>query len=174
MAIYHYIPGAQPSPGHHGAAVVVLKAYNQGGVGGLGLARLVQTTPNRCVVDATIDGLPEGHYQVKVHEYGDMSQGCDRLVPIDISVSVYIHNVIFVSRHYCVGYIHFCIALVLSCGDVFTVSGSAESGSLGTIMADGTGRATFQTFTEHFHVWDLIGRSIVIHSPERRYCHSLY
>lgn len=70
------------SPEHHGAAVVVLKAYNEGS--GLGLARLVQTTPTQCVVDATIDGLPEGDYQVSVHEYGDLSRGCERLVPPSI------------------------------------------------------------------------------------------
>ena len=54
----------------------VLKSY--GGVSGLGLARLVQATPTQCVVEATIDGLPPGHYQVSVHEYGDLSQGCNR------------------------------------------------------------------------------------------------
>lgn len=58
--------------------MVVLKSYGQE-KGSVGLARLVQATPTQCIVEATIDGLPEGKYQVNVHEYGDMSQGCQRL-----------------------------------------------------------------------------------------------
>ena len=86
----------QLSPEHHGAAVVVLKAYNEGS--GVGLARLVQTTPLQCVVDATIDGLPEGDYRVSVHEYGDLSRGCERLVSATehlctYSLIIYILNV---------------------------------------------------------------------------------
>ena len=54
----------------------VLKSYGHGN--GVGLARLVQATPTQCVIDATIDGLPEGQYKLKVHEYGDLSNGCER------------------------------------------------------------------------------------------------
>ena len=68
--------GAPPSPDHHGAAVVVLKSYGEDKT--VGLARLVQATPTQCVVEATIDGLPEGEYKLNVHEFGDLSQGCER------------------------------------------------------------------------------------------------
>lgn len=71
----------------------MLKAYNEGR--GLGLARLVQTTPTQCVVDATIDGLPEGDYHVSVHEYGDLSRGCERLVPLNVcfcNITVLMHK----------------------------------------------------------------------------------
>ena len=56
--------------------MTVLKSYGRGKW--VGLARLVQATPTQCVVDATVDGLPEGQYKVKVHEYGDLSDGCER------------------------------------------------------------------------------------------------
>ena len=57
---------------------------------------------------------------------------------------------------------------------MYTAGGSAASGDLGTITVNSTGRATLQTLNEHFHVWDLIGRSIVVHSPQQRYGTILY
>ena len=63
------------SPGHHGAAVAIVK----GAEGQRGLARLVQLAPERCVVEATIDGLAPGEeHSVSIHEYGDLSAGFDR------------------------------------------------------------------------------------------------
>ena len=44
-----------------------------------------------------------------------------------------------------------------------------DSGSLGTVSVDASSRATLQTVSQQLHVWDLIGRSIVVHSPQNRY-----
>lgn len=43
-----------------------------------GLARLVQVDEQHCVVEGTVDGLQPGLHQVRVLEYGDLSQGCAR------------------------------------------------------------------------------------------------
>ena len=40
-----------------------------------------QITPEQCVVEGTVDGLSPGReHQLYVHEYGDLSSGCERLV----------------------------------------------------------------------------------------------
>ena len=59
---------------HHGAAVVILRG--EGRVGGL--VRMVQVTPDRCVVEGTVDGLAPGQHDIRVHQYGDLSEGCER------------------------------------------------------------------------------------------------
>ena len=43
-----------------------------------GLARLVQIDEKRCVVEGTIDGLQPGIWQLRVRQFGDLSQGCVR------------------------------------------------------------------------------------------------
>lgn len=53
-----------------------------------------------------------------------------------------------------------------SCGEVY--SAEEGTGCLATLSTDGSGRASFQTVSDHFHVWDLIGRSLVLHSPHNR------
>ena len=63
-----------PSSSHHGAAVAIL----QGGGGVRGLVRMVQVTPEQCVVEGTVDGLTPGQHAIQVHQYGDLSEGCAR------------------------------------------------------------------------------------------------
>ena len=48
------------------------------GNGAKGIVRLIQYDEDECIVEGTIDGLPPGSYQLAVHEYGDLSNGCDR------------------------------------------------------------------------------------------------
>lgn len=43
-----------------------------------GVIRFVQTTPDCCVVEGTVDGLTPGQHAVCVHENGDLSEGCER------------------------------------------------------------------------------------------------
>lgn len=56
-----------------------------------------------------------------------------------------------------------------SCGGVYSGDLCGDSGSLGTVSVDAGGRATLQTVSQQLHVWDLIGRSIVVHSQQNRY-----
>ncbi len=44
-----------------------------------------------------------------------------------------------------------------------------DAGGLGTVSVDDGGRAILQTISQQLHVWDLIGRSIVVHSSQNRY-----
>jgi hypothetical protein len=44
-----------------------------------GLVRFIQTDDERCLIEGKLDGLvPNAPVQINVHEYGDLSDGCDR------------------------------------------------------------------------------------------------
>ena len=44
-----------------------------------GLVRFIQTDDEQCVIEGTIDGLrPNEPVQINIHEYGDVSGGCER------------------------------------------------------------------------------------------------
>lgn len=59
-----------------------------------------------------------------------------------------------------------------SCGDVFQpfANQNRTYGSLGNIEADKSGRANFQFVDNIIHVWDVIGRSVVVHNENRLSC----
>lgn len=57
-----------------GAAVAAL-----GGPGGVrGLVRFLQLSPGRCLVDGAVSGLPPGPHGLHIHEFGDLSDSCNR------------------------------------------------------------------------------------------------
>lgn len=56
------------------AAVAVLEAGNQNVQG---VVRMIQTTPDVCVFDGTVDGLKPDKYKISIHECGDISNGCN-------------------------------------------------------------------------------------------------
>jgi copper chaperone for superoxide dismutase len=129
-----------PPPEHHGAAVVAMSGRGRT----TGLARLVQSSPDHCLIEGTIDGLtPDKDHFIKIHEYGDLSNYCE------------------------------------NCGDVFDIdefnkitSSSLETrpvGDLGVVRTDSSGRALFRMTSEKVKVWDVIGRSLVIHDPVTSY-----
>ena len=134
---------------HHGAAVAMLK----GNSNELGMMRMVQATPDQCVLEATMDGLtPSYKYRVKVHDYGDLSNGCDRYIQLTEQLQI---KSIMVANNCC------------SCGDVYSVS-SDPVGDLGGVEADKSGRASLRVVSNRVKVWDIIGRSIVVHSQQSR------
>ena len=46
-----------------------------------GLVRFIQTDDEQCVIEGTVDGLlPNAPVQINIHEYGDLSNGCDRYI----------------------------------------------------------------------------------------------
>ena len=63
------------SPRRLGAAVAMLFGDQVKGV-----VRLTQLDESTCLFDATIDGLSPASYGLFLHEYGDVSDGCDRFV----------------------------------------------------------------------------------------------
>ena len=44
----------------------------------MGVIRMVQATQNECVIDGTIDGLTPGNHGLHIHEFGDLSNACNR------------------------------------------------------------------------------------------------
>lgn len=43
-----------------------------------GVVRFIQANENECIVDGTIDGLTPGLHGLHVHEFGDISDGCNK------------------------------------------------------------------------------------------------
>jgi copper chaperone for superoxide dismutase len=44
-----------------------------------GLVRFIQTDEEQCIIEGTVDGLtPNSPARINIHEYGDLSNGCDR------------------------------------------------------------------------------------------------
>ena len=49
-------------------------------------------------------------------------------------------------------------------GSNTTQSSSAQAGDLGVVVSDDSGRAVFKMASNELKVWELIGRSMIIHS----------
>ncbi|XP_077993318.1 copper chaperone for superoxide dismutase-like [Glandiceps talaboti] len=103
-----------------------------------GVIRFLQSDRNKCIIEGTLDGLSPGSHPLNIHELGDISQGCE------------------------------------SCGDVFNPyevphgppAGQRKVvGNLGNVLADDSGRAVFRKEDKLVKVWDIIGRSTIIHQP---------
>lgn len=107
-----------------GAAVALMDV----GVG-KGVVRFVQVDDSTCVVDGTLDGLSPGKYGVFLHEYGDISEGCN------------------------------------SCGSILSNSSNNTIGEIGEISSE-SGRAEFRITNKNFKVWDILGRSCVVHNQQ--------
>lgn len=110
-------------------------AIMKGGGSLIGLARLVQATPTHCLIEGTIDGL----------------------IP-NLKHMLKIHEFGDLSQG------------CESCGDVFRIPGGPSpsgkpDGNLGSLVSDNCGRATFKLSSSELKVWDLIGRSMVVHIP---------
>lgn len=57
-----------------GAAVAIL-----GGPGPVqGVVRFLQLSPERCLIEGTIDGLEPGLHGLHVHQFGDLTKDCSR------------------------------------------------------------------------------------------------
>jgi len=41
---------------------------------------MTQLSPEQCIIDGTLDGLASGSHDVKVHVYGDITEGCNRYI----------------------------------------------------------------------------------------------
>nr|KAF6437173.1 copper chaperone for superoxide dismutase [Molossus molossus] len=118
-----------------GAAVAIL-----GETGPVqGVVRFLQLTPERCLIEGTIDGLEPGPHGLHVHQFGDLTSNCnscgDHFNPDGTS-----HG--------------------------GPQDSERHRGDLGNVHADASGRATFRIEDEQLKVWDVIGRSLVIDEGE--------
>ncbi|KAL9962742.1 hypothetical protein ACROYT_G031878 [Oculina patagonica] len=105
----------------------------------LGVTRFVQVSEDLCVIDGTIDGLTPGLHGLNIHELGDLSQGC-----------------VSTGDHY----------NPRNCRHGAPEDSERHIGDLGNILADKNGRASFRLEDENVKVWDVIGRSLVVHHGE--------
>lgn len=117
------------------AAVAIL-----GGSGPVqGVVRFLQLTPERCLIEGTIDGLKPGLHGLHVHQFGDLTRNCnscgDHFNPDGMS-----HG--------------------------GPQDPDRHRGDLGNVRADADGRAVFRMEDELLKVWDVIGRSLVIDEGE--------
>ncbi|XP_040265496.1 copper chaperone for superoxide dismutase isoform X1 [Bufo bufo] len=118
-----------------GAAVAMLA-----GAGSLqGVVHFLQTSENACIIDGTVDGLSPGLHGIHIHEFGDLSMGCER----------------------CGGHYN-------PEGSTHRSPEQPDShiGDLGNILASDDGRATFRINSNRVKVWNIIGRSLVVDEEE--------
>uniref|UniRef100_A0A803SPS7 Copper chaperone for superoxide dismutase n=1 Tax=Anolis carolinensis TaxID=28377 RepID=A0A803SPS7_ANOCA len=114
-----------------------------------GVVRFLQVSPEKCLVDGTVDGLEPGLHGLHVHEFGDISGGCN---------SCGDH---FNPDGECHG---------------GPQDEHRHTGDLGNIVAAADGRASFRIEDGRLKVQDIIGRSLVIDAGEDdlgRGCHPL-
>lgn len=120
-----------------GSAVAILHEGNPSS-GVRGVTRIVQTSSDSCIFDGTVDGLmPNSQHSLAIHEFGDISQGCDSCGDVLLSAP--------------------------SEGSSFIQS--KPYGDLGLIASNADGRSDFRLESNRIKVWDVIGRSMVISSP---------
>ncbi|KAH0947694.1 hypothetical protein HN011_004304 [Eciton burchellii] len=101
-----------------------------------GLVRFIEI-PDGCVIDGIVNGLSPGEHGMHIHEYGDISNGCN---------SVGEHFNPNNSLH----------------GDPEDDLSKRHAGDLGNISADATGKAIFWKLYKFLKISDIIGRSLVI------------
>lgn len=104
-----------------------------------GVVRFLQLTPERCLIEGTIDGLEPGPHGLHVHQFGDLTRNCnscgDHFNPDGTS-----HG--------------------------GPQDSDRHRGDLGNVHADANGQAIFRIEDEQLKVWDVIGRSLVIDEGE--------
>ncbi|XP_063001945.1 copper chaperone for superoxide dismutase isoform X2 [Elgaria multicarinata webbii] len=134
MAVLKGMGGAVPGP--FGSAAVAM-------VSGLGLVqgvvRFLQVSPEKCLIDGTVDGLEPGPHGLHVHEFGDVTSACD-------SCGDHFNP----DREHHGG----------------PQDEHRHAGDLGNILAADDGRAAFRMEDNKLKVHDIIGRSLVIDEGE--------
>ncbi|KAF8792532.1 copper chaperone for superoxide dismutase-like [Argiope bruennichi] len=107
----------------------------KGECGIFGVVRFHQADKDLCVIDGTVDGLSSGEHGLHIHEYGDLSQGCESIGPHFNPTNSVHGGRDDLKRHY---------------------------GDLGNIVADSNGRASFRIHDNIVKVFDIIGRSLAV------------
>lgn len=102
-----------------------------------GVVRFIQANEDECIVDGTIDGLTPGFHGLHVHEFGDISDGCNRVGD---------HFSLIATPH----------------GAPQNDPLHRHTGDLGNIKVDNDGRAQFRFVDKILKVWDVVGRTVVV------------
>ncbi|NP_001086811.2 copper chaperone for superoxide dismutase L homeolog [Xenopus laevis] len=104
-----------------------------------GVVRFIQASENTCIIEGTLDGLSPGLHGIHVHEFGDISNGCE---------SCGEHYNPHRNSHGGPG------------------EDNRHVGDLGNIFAEDNGRASFRLVDERLKVYEIIGRSLVVDERE--------
>uniref|UniRef100_A0ABI8AS91 Superoxide dismutase copper chaperone n=1 Tax=Felis catus TaxID=9685 RepID=A0ABI8AS91_FELCA len=136
-----------------GAAVAILE-----GPGPVqGVVRFLQLTPERCLIEGTIDGLEPGPHGLHVHQFGDLTGNCsscgDHFNPDGASHGGPEDSDRVLDRD-------------KDLSKSWAAKAAVHRGDLGNVCADTDGRAVFRIEDEQLKVWDVIGRSLVIDERE--------
>ncbi|XP_074861875.1 copper chaperone for superoxide dismutase isoform X2 [Carettochelys insculpta] len=123
------------APSNLGAAVAMMSGPSLV----QGVVRFLQVSPEKCLIEGTIDGLESGLHGLHIHEFGDITNSCDSCGD------------------------HFNPDGVCHGGPQ---DAHRHLGDLGNVLADRNGRAAFQMEDTRLKVWDIIGRSLVVDSGE--------
>ncbi|XP_057711569.1 copper chaperone for superoxide dismutase-like [Corythoichthys intestinalis] len=115
-----------------GAAVAMLSGKDRQVQG---VVRFLQMSPDRCLIDGTVDGLEPGAHGLHVHALGDLTEDC-------LSCGEHFNPF---GRHH---------------GG--PQDAERHVGDLGNILAGPDGRASFRLEDTQLKVWDVIGRSLVV------------
>nr|XP_042705571.1 copper chaperone for superoxide dismutase [Chrysemys picta bellii] len=104
-----------------------------------GVVRFLQVSPEKCLIEGTIDGLEPGLHGLHVHEFGDVTNSCDSCGDHFNPDGKHHGGPQDAHRHL---------------------------GDLGNVLAGSNGRADFRMEDTRLKVWDIIGRSLVVDSGE--------
>ncbi|PIK41421.1 hypothetical protein BSL78_21719 [Apostichopus japonicus] len=142
---------------HLGAAVSVLEASAQV----KGVVRMTQVDERKCIIEGTLDGLRPGSHGVAIHEFGDISDGCN---------SCGGHFNPFNSEHGGPSAIQRqCCTRIIDEQEyslfMFTSFVSMSETSVISVLLKMV-RARFRIENDQLKVWDVIGRSFVVHERE--------
>lgn len=129
------LKGFGSSTGQNTSLAAVAEITGKDGV--VGVVRFHQVSDNACIIDGTVDGLREGEHGLHIHEFGDLSGGCDSIGYHFNPMSTRHGGPLDDERHY---------------------------GDLGNIHADSSGRANFRLEDSIVKVYDIIGRSLAVTS----------
>ncbi|CAF1504710.1 unnamed protein product [Rotaria sp. Silwood1] len=103
-----------------------------------GLVRFIQADDEQCIIEGSVDGLiPNSSARINIHEYGDLSNGCD-------SCGDYYDSSFSSSQK--------------RSGEL--------TGMLGQVTTDEHGTANFRLLNRCIRVPDIIGRSFVIQNSD--------
>ncbi|XP_066913523.1 copper chaperone for superoxide dismutase-like [Clytia hemisphaerica] len=105
----------------------------------LGLVRFTQITEETCVIDGSFNGLNAGKYGLHIHQFGDLSSFCESTGD-DYNPTENCH------------------------GD--RENTSRHAGDMGNVEVGEKGSAVFRYQDNMIKVWDIIGRSVVLHEKE--------
>ncbi|EGC34371.1 hypothetical protein DICPUDRAFT_19840, partial [Dictyostelium purpureum] len=129
----------------------------EGSKGVYGVVRLLKASKEKTLFEGRVTGLKPGKHSLVVHQFGNLTSGCDNVGEPYISNKQ--SNNIFSDNN--------------NNSNIDTAKGNKcreiINKIIGTSLVKQDGKAEFRVLSEKYEFWDLIGRSIVLHSQDAKY-----